>query len=122
MEEKLKEIIKKEVFVVKNSEKILLSTGKRSKWIFDFRKIILIPEYIDLIAEIFWEKYKDKYPFQVCGLETAAIPLVTAIVMKSVQKKMPVNGFFIRKSRRQSVFRTCLFSQFYPRTQKVLIS
>jgi len=32
----------------------------------------------------------------------AAIPLVSAIVMKSLELNMPVNGFFIRKSRKKS--------------------
>ncbi|MBI2108968.1 MAG: AMMECR1 domain-containing protein [Parcubacteria group bacterium] len=101
MEERLKKIIKSEVFITKKEATIVSQQGRKLDWIFDFRRILLVPEYIDLIAEIFWEKYKDKYPFQVCGLETAAIPLVTAIVMKSVQKEKPINGFFIRKSRKK---------------------
>ncbi len=100
-EEKLKEIIKNEVFVTKNDAQIISKFKTESSWLFDFRKILLDPRHIDLITEIFWDKYKDKYPFQVCGLEVAAVPLVSAIVMKSVQKGKPVNGFFIRKSRKK---------------------
>ncbi|MBI2048197.1 MAG: PQQ-binding-like beta-propeller repeat protein [Parcubacteria group bacterium] len=101
MEEKLKKIIQEKVFMPKDKQMIVSRRGMALNWIFDFRKIVLVSEYIDLIAEIFWEKHKHTYPFQVCGLEVAAIPLVTAIVMKGVQKKMPVNGFFIRKSRKK---------------------
>jgi outer membrane protein assembly factor BamB len=41
-------------------------------------------------------------PFQVGGLETASIALVSAIVMKSVERGTPVNGFYIRKSRKRT--------------------
>lgn len=102
MEEKLKQIIREKVFVTKEQKKIAYWDGSESPWLFDFRNIFLVPEYIDLIVEIFWEKLESRYPFQVCGLEAAAIPLVTAIVMKSVEKGKPVNGFFIRKSRKKT--------------------
>lgn len=97
----LKKIIEDDVLVSKDKEQIISKSQTESSWLFDFRRVFLNPHHIDLIAEIFWDTYKDKYPFQVCGLEVAAIPLVTAIVMKSVQKGKPVNGFFIRKSRKK---------------------
>ena len=70
-------------------------------WLFDFRAIMLEPKWLNTYAEIFWEKHAHLYPFQVGGMETAAIPLVAAIVMKSVERGTPVNGFFIRKSRKR---------------------
>ncbi len=39
-------------------------------------------------------------PFQVGGMEAAAIPLLSAIIMKSVSRGTPVNGFIIRKERK----------------------
>ncbi|MEX1120228.1 MAG: PQQ-binding-like beta-propeller repeat protein, partial [Candidatus Paceibacterota bacterium] len=101
-EQELKKIIKDEVFVDSSKEQIISTSQTENLWLFDFRRVLLNPHHIDLIAEMFWDTYKDKYPFQVCGLEVAAIPLITAIVMKSVQKGKPVNGFFIRKSRKKS--------------------
>ena len=100
---RLKKIIAEDVYVRRPASEIQFSTdhGNTIGWIFDFRRSVLNPEHIDLIAEIFWEKYESQYPFQVCGLEVAAIPFVTAIVMKSVQRGKPVNGFFIRKSRKK---------------------
>ncbi len=101
MEEKLKHIIQEEVFATNKKEKPVSKTGVEQAWMFDFRNITLNPAHLNLIAKIFWERYGSKYPFQVCGLEVAAIPLVAAIVMKSVEKGKPVNGFFIRKSRKK---------------------
>jgi orotate phosphoribosyltransferase len=77
------------------------NSGVRDPWIFDFRALMLQPKWLNRYAEIFWELYKDKLPFQVAGLETAGIPLVAAIVMKSVELRHPVNGFYIRKSRKR---------------------
>ena len=99
--EKLKEIIKRDVFIIKDRAKIVAPNGDESSWLFDFRNILLKPEPLDLIAELFWKQFESKYPFQVGGQESAAIPLVAAIVMKSKQKDKPVNGFFIRKSRKK---------------------
>ena len=99
--QKLKEIIKRDVLVTAQDQKIVSSNGGDSKWLFDFRKILLKPECLDLIAEIFWKRFKDQYPFQVGGQETAAIPLISAIVMKGLTLGTPVNGFYLRKSRKK---------------------
>lgn len=99
--EQLKKAIQTEVFVTKDQQKIVSKNGFESQWLFDFRSILLQPQYLNLVADIFWERYKNKYPFQVGGQEVASIPLIAAVVMKSVEKGMPVNGFFIRKSRKK---------------------
>ncbi len=98
----LKKRIQKDVFVTSQERTIVTATGADEIWLFDFRKVLLCPEVLDTYAEIFYEKYKDLYPFQVGGLEVAAIPLVSAIVMKCFQKGISVNGFFIRKSRKKT--------------------
>lgn len=98
----LKNAILSEVFVSQNDQQIFTQEGDYESWLFDFRRVMLKPDILDAYATLFLETYKDKYPFQICGLEVAAIPLLSAIVMKSKQLKMPVNGFFIRKSRKKS--------------------
>lgn len=74
--------------------------GTESSWLLDFRALLLTPEFLDCAADVFWDTYENKYPFQVGGIETVGIALVAAIVMKGVQRGMPVNGFYIRKSRK----------------------
>lgn len=101
MEESLKNIIQNEVFSTKETRKFVSPSGSEMGWNFDFKRECLNPRFLDLFANIFWERYEKKYPFQICGLETGAIPLIAAIVMKSVEKGSPVNGFFIRKSRKK---------------------
>lgn len=98
--QKLKEFIRKEGLITKDKQKIISSAGREEDWLFDLRNVFLEPEPLDLIAEIFWHNFGKEYPFQVGGQEVAAIPLVTAIIMKSRQMGKPVNGFIIRKSRK----------------------
>lgn len=98
----LKEAIISKVFVSSKKESIFSASLEKESWLFDFRRVMLTPEILDAYATLFLEKHKDMYPFQVGGLETAAIPLVSAIVLKSHTIGTPVNGFFIRKSRKKS--------------------
>ena len=76
-------------------------TGASAAWLFDLRALMLQPRWLNHYAELFWERYETQYPFQVGSVETAGIALVAAIVMKGVERGTPVNGFFIRKSRKR---------------------
>ncbi len=76
--------------------------GGRQVWLFDLRALMTQSDDLNLLSEVFWEKMSDKWPFQVGGLEVGAIPLVAAIVMKGREKKLKVNSFIVRKSRKKS--------------------
>lgn len=98
----LREQIEARVFTPASKERAVTPSGSEAEWLFDFRKVMLEPQFLDTVAEVFWERFGDQYPFQVGGVEVAAVPMIAAIVMKSVQKGQPVNGFFIRKSRKKT--------------------
>ncbi len=55
---------------------------------------------LDAAAELFWQECAGRMPFQVGGMEAAAIPLLSAILMKSWSRGTPVNGFIVRKERK----------------------
>jgi outer membrane protein assembly factor BamB/orotate phosphoribosyltransferase len=100
----LQQAIRSHVFV-QSKDGVRIIDGNettRAEWLFDFRAIMLQPQWLDLYAELFWERYADRYPFQVCAMESAGISLVAAIVMKGVARGTPVNGFFVRKSRKRT--------------------
>jgi outer membrane protein assembly factor BamB len=82
-----------------NGAAIYGSDHRRMPWMFDFRELLLQPKWMNVYAEIFWERFGNSLPFQVCAMETAGIALVAAIVMKGVERGTPVNGLYIRKSR-----------------------
>jgi outer membrane protein assembly factor BamB len=81
---------------------ILNSKGLHEKWIFDFKSVFFDPVFLDVYAKIFWKLYSDKYPFQVGGLESACIPLIAAISIEGLKNGKKVNGFFIRKERKNT--------------------
>jgi outer membrane protein assembly factor BamB/adenine/guanine phosphoribosyltransferase-like PRPP-binding protein len=97
----LKEAIASNAFVrnlrIVNNDEVTLG-----KWLFDFRALLLQSKWLNSYAELFWEEYASQYPFQVCGMESAAISLVAAIAMKGLERGTPVNGLYIRKSRKRS--------------------
>lgn len=101
----LQEHISKSVLTYSTDTQRIVYSGSGTPqvvpWLFDFRAITLHANSLDTIAELFWEFFSDKRPFQVGALESAGIAIVAAIVMKSKERGTPINGFFIRKSRKR---------------------
>jgi outer membrane protein assembly factor BamB/orotate phosphoribosyltransferase-like protein len=97
----LKEKIASTVFVKNKNEQISTMYDPEA-WIFDFRRVLLNGKTTNLISDIFYEKFEGKYPFQLCALEVAGIPLVTSLMTKFFYKgHEDINAFFIRKSRKK---------------------
>lgn len=102
LKEALKRVIEKEVFVTN----ILPQIGDFSDqeaWIFDFRSVLMEGEVSDLVSSIFYEQFKEQYPFQLGTLEVGGVPLVVAILNKLYALgHRDVTSFFVRKSRKKS--------------------
>lgn len=98
--ERLKGIIKKRGIIFSHESPIISPEGWRQEWLFDMRRVLLMPEALNLATDIFWERFEKEYPFQVGGQEIAAVPLITAIALKGAKLRKPVNAFIIRKSRK----------------------
>jgi len=81
-------------------QQLIGKNGSNNNWLIDTRRIIMQSSILDAIAETFWDMCVDLMPFQVCGMEVAAIPLLTAIVMKSKERGIPITGFIVRKERK----------------------
>ena len=56
------------------------------------------------IAALFWETFGSHYPFQVGGLESGALPIVSAIISHGFVQEhtQDITGFYIRKSRKKT--------------------
>ena len=80
---------------------IRLSSGEKSEFYYDLKSVSLDPEAIDIIGDLLLEEIVLKYRKvkSVGGLASGAIPLVTAVVMKSSNNIEGINGFFVRKER-----------------------
>ena len=101
-EKELKKLIETKVFIKNADEQIGIRNNPNS-WIFDFRRILMNGKAANLISDIFYEKYRSQYPFQLCALEIAGVPLVTSLMTKFFYNgQEDINAFFIRKSRKKS--------------------
>lgn len=103
MEEKqyLEDVIAREVFIHKGKEHFVSPRGVESSWLFDFRRVLLRPPVLRALSVLFLKEFKSVLPFQIGGIEVAAIPLITGLAMALFEQGHDVNAFFIRKSRKK---------------------
>jgi orotate phosphoribosyltransferase len=97
--EALKDLIKEKGIVV-NINGITLSSGKSSIYYYDLKKIALDPKGANLIADLLFEEISILNAKSVGGLEIGAIPITTAILMKSADEHK-LSGFVVRKHAKE---------------------
>jgi len=93
--------LSKRAFMTNEAHRMVSPQGKPSKWFLDFRSIILDGPTLKDIASLYWDQLKPMLPFQVGGLETAAIALVAGVVLTAKADGVDLNGFYVRKSRKK---------------------
>ncbi|MAZ76097.1 MAG: quinonprotein alcohol dehydrogenase [Micavibrio sp.] len=101
-QQKLSDIINQDGIVRDSEQAIVSPNGQKQKWLIDLRPILLNVEALEIITNLFWDQYQDKLPFQIAGMEVAAVPLVTALLMKARERGLKTNGLVIRKERKTS--------------------
>jgi len=82
------------------NQRLISPAGNNYEWLIDMRRLFMDARLLDAAAELFWQECAGLLPFQVGALEAAAIPLLSAIILKSLARGTPVNGFMIRKERK----------------------
>lgn len=75
----------------------LTPEGKQAQWTFDLKALFLDKDFLNAVAAEFWLIHDKTQPIQICGLESASIPLVAALVLTGEK----ANGLYIRKSRKK---------------------
>ena len=89
------DLIKEKGIVVSDKE-IILSSGEKTHFYYDVKKVALDPKGANLIGELLLDEVKKLGAKSVGGLEIGAIPITTAILMKS-DRKNELTGFLVRK-------------------------
>ena len=92
--------ITEHALITKNERELVAQDGGEFRWFLNIKGVILKPNVLNAISELFWEHLKDTGPFQVGGLETTAIALVGGVVMKAQEHGRSLNAFYSRKSRK----------------------
>jgi orotate phosphoribosyltransferase len=91
---RLRDIIRQKSFSTGGDFK--LASGAASKFYFDMKKTMFDPEGAALIADVLFDLIKDDGVEQVGGLEIGAVPIATAVAMRSWPER-PIAAFFVRK-------------------------
>jgi len=81
-------------------ERIISPSGGRQIWMLDLRQVFLRPELLLAIANAFWDRFAGQLPFQLAGMEVAAIPLLTALLTTGHGRGLDVSGVILRKERK----------------------
>ncbi|MFP3909724.1 MAG: orotate phosphoribosyltransferase [Archaeoglobaceae archaeon] len=95
--EELKRLIKEQAFLRDDEGGFTLASGRVSNYLFDLKPLLLDPKGSNLISKGIYERIKDLNAGYVGGLESGAIPIVTALCMYSWKREKQFYGFFIRK-------------------------
>jgi outer membrane protein assembly factor BamB/orotate phosphoribosyltransferase len=96
----LAQLIRERAIITRDQHWMVSQTGKEYGWLIDLKQIFLLPDALSTIAATFWDRFAPLLPFQVGGMETAAIPLVTAILLEGKRRGITINGFVVRKERK----------------------
>lgn len=93
--DKLKAIIRRESLLTGGDFK--LASGAQSSVFFDMKKTLFDPEGASLVGELILDAIADDPVEYVGGLELGAVPIATAVCVKSRETRRPLKGFFVRK-------------------------
>lgn len=98
--EMISQAIRERAILRSENQRLISPKGENNIWLIDMRPMLMDAKLLDAVASLFWEMCADKLPFQIGGMEVAAIPLLSAILMKSQARGTPINGFIVRKERK----------------------
>jgi orotate phosphoribosyltransferase len=84
-------------FLYSPEKPFILSSGKKSPYYLDCRKITLYSPAFNLIGALFWQKIKYFGVDGVAGMSIGADPIVCAVLAKAAEESVPLEGFLIRK-------------------------
>jgi len=82
------------------NQRLISPKGHQNQWLIDTRRIFMDANVLNAAADLFWQEWAQRMPFQVGGMEAAAIPLLSAILLKSLTRGTPVTGFIVHKERK----------------------
>jgi orotate phosphoribosyltransferase len=77
-----------------------LASGKMSTLYIDLRRLTQDPGGINLIGELTLQKIRQLAPNSefIGGMETASIPISTAVCLLSAKSSQPIGAFWVRKT------------------------
>lgn len=102
-------------------EEITLRSGQKSRYIWDIKKISMLPLINKILGELFWEKLKIKPPEAIGGPATGAIPLIDAVSHTAFLSGYLIRAFYIEKEPRLLPLDPWISGNLNPRDEVVLL-
>ena len=96
--EELRLLIKEKAFIRKE---VILSSGKKSDFYIDIRKISLDAKGNFLIANLMWEIIKNENVTAIGGPTIGADPIVSSVLYHAYTLSASIKGFLIRSNQKQ---------------------
>ena len=110
--------IKKDAYI---KAQVQLSKGGKSNFYFDNKQVTLDPEGINIVADRILDIMENEHLSYIGGPESGSIPIVAAVVTKSLSRTNPVYGFFVRKNPRTHGRMLNIEGKFKPGENVVLV-
>jgi orotate phosphoribosyltransferase len=85
---------------VQTDGRMIASNGGQQRWLIDMRAVFMNAEALHEICSAFWDSHCGLDELHIAGMETAAIPLVTGLVLEGRNRGKAVSGLIIRKERK----------------------
>src|SRR5262249_51430978 len=98
----LADCIRNHCISTSETERIISPRGKDQNWLIDLRRLFVKPEALEAIAAAFYERFADENAFRLAGMETASIPLLTALALVGARMGKSVSVAIIRKERKRT--------------------
>lgn len=100
MKERLLDLVVERAFQYNEETPFRLSSGKTSNYYLDCRKITLIPEGMECIGRLIFEKIKNLHIQGIGGLTLGADPIAYAVMAAAYQERQYIKIFIVRKSEK----------------------
>ena len=74
--------------------------GERNSWMFYMRPGLFDPHFMEDVGQMFLRRCREEIgdlDFQICGLETGAVPLLVGLPMVAAREGVEINAFSVRK-------------------------
>lgn len=111
-------LIKKEAFLQK---KVVLSSGRISKYYIDIRRISLTAEGAFLIANLFWPEIIREKVKTVGGPTLGADPILSGLAYHSYIENKALNTFIVRKEKKKHGQKNLIEGPPLRRNQRVIL-
>lgn len=95
MKQELLKLLKEKAY---QKKEVVLSSGRKSGFYIDVRKVSLTAKGIYLIANLFFRHFASRPVEAIGGPSLGADPLVAGVCFLAAEKKKNLSGFLIRKS------------------------